>query len=364
MTRVLWIAGIEPNKLGGFERMCAELARLGRSRGVDVHFVFECGPCPELAARLTDAGATVHVIPRVGLPTLGHSLVLGALLLRLRPRVMHLHFFELFGTFSLIAWILRVPVVATYHYSGDTRPRPGLRRWLKQLRQMLFGRVVTAITAVSESARDKIAGDYMVSRDRVRVIYNGTDVGTTPEWREAAVGPRLAFVGNLSREKGAHIAIEALAILADRLPDARLTVIGDGREGGNLRHLAAARTLDRRVSFLGMRSDVGALLRAHDMLLVPSIWKEAFGFVIIEAMAAGCPAVASEVGGIPEIIADGIDGLLVPPDDPAALAAAVARLWDDPILRRSLVDNARTKVAGRFALDQIVREYWDIYPAL
>jgi glycosyltransferase involved in cell wall biosynthesis len=367
LTSVMWVAGLVPNKMGGFERMCAEVARQGEERNVDVQFVFEGQPCEALRARLSSSGAAFHVIPGVGSLRWKQALALCKLLRRVRPQAIHLHFCEFFVPFFPMAGLLRIPIIATYHYSGDAVPTRGIRRWLKQIRRFAFAGPIMRITAVSFAARDKFVGDYLVPRTQVCIIYNGTDefdCGATPDIiaLQAEEGPKAAFIGSLTREKGVHVAIRAVAASISRLPAIRLSIVGEGPELSNLKRLVTECGINDRVRFLGLRDDVGALLTQHDVMLAPSIWKEAFGYVLIEAMAAGCPTIASAVGGIPEVISDAEDGLLVPPDDPQALSEAIVRLWNDLELRARLVTNARTKVATRFSVAKIVRDYWDQYP--
>jgi glycosyltransferase involved in cell wall biosynthesis len=363
----MWVAGLVPNKMGGFERMCAEFAHQGRARKVDVQFVFEGQPCEALRAKLASSGASYHVIPGVGSLRWKQTLALFILLRRVRPRAIHLHFCQFFVPFFPLVGLLHIPIIATYHYSGDAAPARGIRRRLKQIRRLAFAGPIKRITAVSLAARDKLVDDYLVPRSQVSIIYNGTDerdreappnIVASP----AGAGPKAAFIGSLTREKGVHIAIRAIAACISRLPAISLSIVGEGPELTNLNRLVTECGINDRVMFLGLRDDVGALLTQHDLLLAPSIWKEAFGYVLIEAMAAGCLTIASAVGGIPEVITDAEDGVLVPPNDPQALSEAIVRLWNDSELRARLVANARIKVATRFSLAKIVRDYWEQYP--
>jgi glycosyltransferase involved in cell wall biosynthesis len=365
----MWVAGLVPNKMGGFERTCAAFARQGEARNVAVHFVFEGPPCETLRTQLSLSGATFHVIPEVGSLRWKQALALCVLLRRVRPQAVHLHFCEFFVPFFPMAGLLRIPIIATYHYSGNAAPARGIRRWLKQIRRVAFAGSLMRITAVSLAARDKLVSDYLVPRGQVSIIYNGTDeldCGATPNSvaLRAEAGPQAAYIGSLTREKGVHVAIQAIAASTSRLPAIRLSIVGEGPELSNLVHLVTQYGIDDRVTFLGLRDDVGALLSRHDVVLVPSIWKEAFGYVVIEAMAAGCPVIASSVGGIPEVISDAVHGLLVPPDDAQALSDAIVLLWNDLGLRTRLVANARTEVATRFSLEKVVRDYWNQYPQL
>jgi len=393
--RVLWIVGLVPNKVGGFERVCVRLAQRNRVDGVDTHFVFEAPPCTALATQLAAHGAAWHVVPQVGVLGWREDLALWRLLRRIRPDVVHLHFCAFLCVFFLLASMLRAPLFATYHYSGAPTPAQGWRRLVKRLRLSLFSGSIRGMTAVSCAARDKLVVDYLLPRERVSVIYNGTDLaggvapapaGVTSLSAVAAApaspgvdgaaasalapppaqasGPTVAFVGALIPEKGAAVAIRALAASLDLLPAARLTVVGEGPELASLQRLAAALGLRERIAFLGLRSDVAQILTQQDMLVVPSIWAEAFGFVVIEAMAVGCAVIASEIGGIPEIVTDNEDGLLVPAGDCAALGQAIGRLWSDAPLRRRLVSKARETIEARFTLTQCVDQYRELYARL
>jgi glycosyltransferase involved in cell wall biosynthesis len=149
--------------------------------------------------------------------------------------------------------------------------------------------------------------------------------------------------------------LAAVAALGDQR--VTLSVVGDGPERPRLERLAADLGIEDRTEFLGLRDDVDELLRRSDLFVHPAIWGEAFGLTITEAMASGCPVVASNVGGIPELIEDGITGLLVPPADDEALRKAIARLIDDRDLRHRLSVQARARVLERFGLEQCVQAH-------
>jgi len=118
------------------------------------------------------------------------------------------------------------------------------------------------------------------------------------------------------------------------------------------------------VRLLGKRDDVHEILGASDLFVCPSVWDEALGYVILEAMAVGLPAVASRVGGIPEVVAEGETGLLVPPRDPGALAAAIDQLLADPAARERMGRAARRAVEARFSLDQAIDRTIALYQEL
>ena len=156
-------------------------------------------------------------------------------------------------------------------------------------------------------------------------------------------GKTLVFAGRLGPQKALGVALQALV----DVPDVTLAVAGDGPERSALERRVGELGLDGRVSFLGSvpRAQVLRLFRAADASVLPSAW-ENFPHTVVEALAVGCPVIATAVGGVPEVVRDGENGLLVPPGDPAALAAAIERFFSDGELRARLADAAPPSVEG------------------
>jgi phosphatidylinositol alpha-mannosyltransferase len=218
----------------------------------------------------------------------------------------------------------RAPVVGTFH-SGATRARlydlaaPVLRRAAAHLAVRI---------AVSERAADferaRIGGEF-------RIVPNGVDVARFADAEPADLGPgrKLLFVGRLDERKGFPVAIEAFERLAPDRPDIHLVVVGDGPQRNAVDRLPTM--LRARVTMLGAvpNEELPPIHAACDLYLGPSTGGESFGVVLVEAMAAGLPGVASDTPGYDEVVTDERLGLLVPPRDPAALAAAAARVLDD-----------------------------------
>src|SRR5205085_5387397 len=186
---------------------------------------------------------------------------------------------------------------------------------------------------------------------RVRRVYHGIEPPVTQaleregqrirsELGIAADDFVVGNVGRLSLQKGQRHLIAAMPMLLERVPRAHAVIAGRGDLEEYLRDLSLEFGVADRVHVLGPRRDVPALMHAIDVFVMPSIW-EGFGLVLLEAMAAGRPIVASRVATIPEVVADGETGLLVPAGDPLALAEALAALADEPMLA------ARFGAAGR-----------------
>jgi len=166
-------------------------------------------------------------------------------------------------------------------------------------------------------------------------------------------GPVVLFVGQLIERKGPQDLLAAHELVLQAFPDAQLVLVGKGPAE------AAARALfdgAPRVHWLGFRRDVAAVLKAMDVLAVPSHW-EGFGLVAAEALAAGVPVVAADASSLPEIVRDGREGLLVPPGDVDALAAALIRLGRDPAERLRMGAAGPPRVAAEFSLDGMIDRY-------
>jgi glycosyltransferase involved in cell wall biosynthesis len=219
-------------------------------------------------------------------------------------------------------------------------------RALRALRNLALRRVDRLVCPSDYLAR--LAVSWGVSPDRVDVLPNPAPL--IPELRpreelrrELGIeGPTLAFAGRLTRQKALELAFAAVA----RCDRVHLLVAGDGPDRARLEQLAGSLGVDGRIRFLGPTDRLGVLelFRAADACLLSSAW-ENFPHAVVEALAVGAPVIATAAGGVAEIVHDGENGLLVPPGDVAALAAAVRRFFEEPALARSLGEAAPGSVA-------------------
>lgn len=269
-------------------------------------------------------------------------------------------------TCDLYANILGLPGAAL----AGVPVRIGSRRELNpdktagQIRlQRLAYRSATTVVANSSAAR------AMLEREGVRtgsiaVIPNGVDLEAHPDRpRDGADGaPVVITVANLRPEKSHETLIEAVALLAPEFPSLQLQIVGDGPRRAALEALVRTRHLEDRVSFMGHREDVPALLQRADIFVLPSR-SEAFPNGVIEAMAAGLPVVASAVGGLLDLIAHGHTGLLADPGSPDLLADALRRLLRDRALAGRLGRAAREHVTNTYSFERMVAAFEDLYLA-
>jgi glycosyltransferase involved in cell wall biosynthesis/O-antigen ligase len=250
------------------------------------------------------------------------------------------------------------PLVWHLHEIVDHRSGKGI---LLGLVRLLADRLVV----VSEAARSAL-GRAGLSRI-LSVIPNGVP-DRRPPW-EPATPPVVAYVGRLSERKGPGLVVEAAGLLAARHPSARWVFEGDEFAGGSelltsLKARVAVLGLSERVEFRSFREDVTDLYGEALIVVSPSVLPESFGLVLLEAMMAGRAVVASAHGGAKELVADGETGLLVPPGDAAALAAALSSLLDAPSRARAMGRAGRERALARFSLASAVPRFEALYTDL
>jgi glycosyltransferase involved in cell wall biosynthesis len=278
------------------------------------------------------------------------------------PDIMSVHTAKAGWIGRAVAARLRIPTVYTPHgWPVGVRmgPRAGI---LFEWAERLASRWTSAIICVCEAERD-LALDKRVARaDQLHVVHNG--VHDIPAGLRAQAGeapPRIVTVARLEAPKDPVTLLRALDII--RSQPWELDLVGDGPLEPELRKLAAGMGIADRVRFLGyVRDPAEVLVRAQ--LFVLSSCSEGFPRSVLEAMRAGLPVVASAVGGIPEAITDGIEGLLIPRGDPSALAAALSGLLASGERRRQMGLRARQTYEERFRFERMAGETEAVYARL
>lgn len=273
--------------------------------------------------------------------------------------MVHLHTGRANWLGGLAARMAGRPAVTTRRM--DRRVKTGWRT------RLIYGSLVRRAVAISPAVRAQLAAGG-VPDEMTRLIWSAVEPSRLEARRpRAAVRAELAAgedelvlfaAGALVERKGIDVLLEALERLGAAGP--RLWVAGDGPEAGALAARADALGLQARVAWLGRRTDVPDLLAACDIFVMPSR-AEGLGVAALEAMAAGRPVVASRVGGLGEVVIDGRTGRLVPPGDPAALAAALAELGPDESSRSALGAAGRERLAQGFLAEQMVDAYEALY---
>jgi glycogen(starch) synthase len=373
--RVLLVPSAYHPRVGGIEELTRQLALHLDARGHRVLVLTNRWPATAPASELLDGlevrripmelpAATARGLARFAVQAPRSAASFLSLVRRFRPHVVHL---QGAGPNAAYAAALRpllgAPVVLTAQgeFRNDAHGAFDVSLSLRLgLRSLL--RHAAAVTAPSRFTLAELESALEVRAPR-EVVRNGV----APEQFRLARGEPNGFgryllaVGRLVEQKAFDVLLEAFAAVRPQLGGMRLLIGGDGPERARLERQAERLGLDGSVVFLGAvgRERVAELLTGAEAFALPSR-KEAFGIALLEAMAAGTPAVAAAAGGIPEFVRDGDNALLVPVDDAGALASALVRLARDPDLRRRLAEGGR-RSAAEMSWDRIAAGYERIY---
>jgi glycosyltransferase involved in cell wall biosynthesis len=349
--------------VGGAERHITHLVRL-----LDPER-FECMVCcikePGALAPDVEAAGVELVALRSGTRQAASALLrLTHLMRRFRPHVVTMNGFNAEVLGRAAATLAGVPArVVWKHNCGDVR-----RRLRARVLDRLMDRATDYYFGVAFGQVPYLVNELALRGDKIRIIRNGVDPSAyappgEERRREVAaslgIAPGERVVGILAvlrPEKDHATFLRAGRRVIDRMPEARLLVVGDGPCRADSERLAAELGLGDRVIFAGMRSDVADVLGVVDVIVLSSFTIECFPFSILEAMSAGVPAVCTAIGGLPELIEDGVTGHLVAPRDPAGLAEGILRVLEPEGRAREMGAAARRRLEERFTLQRSVRE--------
>ena len=260
---------------------------------------------------------------------------------------------------------LKIPYVTTWH--GIYKRRVGRVLW------QCTGEKTIAISGL---VKEHLTKDFHLPEERIRRVYNGINgnhYATLPDsailetcrkqWGISQDQPVIGGIGRLAagRVKGFDSLLVATHLLKKRIPDIRLLIVGDGPRRPFLEDIARRLKVQDRVYFVGSVNDIRIPLALMDLFVFTSRWPEAFGLTVVEAMAAAKAVIATNVGAVPEIIQHGVNGWIVPPDDPMALADAIEQLLHDPDQMEKLAHQAQQHAQEFFNLERVTMEVEGVY---
>ena len=258
--------------------------------------------------------------------------------------------------------------VRTVVHTDHARDFPDKLRYV--VAEHLLSHYVYRMVGVSDQTTRNLRRYERIPLRKLKTIPNGISgaryrVATDPAAKRRELGlresgPVIGLAARLTEQKGVRYLLDAMPALVARFPDLTLVIAGIGVLEPELRAQAAASGVADHVRFVGVRRDMPELLQLFDVFCVPSIW-EGLPMSVLESLAAGCPLVASAVGGVPSAIEHGVSGLLLPPRDPAALADAISTLLRDPALARRYAAAGRRVFDERFSAEAMTRQYERLY---
>jgi len=362
---------ITSTNVGGAEKAILQLIRnLDRQEfKIYVCSVKKPGPFAQALAAEADGFFSLNLAENGGAAALINFLpgllLLIRLLRRISPAILHCFLFRANLLGRIAGSIAGVPVVISsvrVIEAGSV---------FKNAIDRLTAALTDKYIAVSDAARAYTIKHSNVSPQKIITIYNGIDSRNTcleapVSRRDLAVDEKdvvLAIIGRLHKQKGHLLLLEALPFILPKAPRTRVLFCGAGREEARLREIVAHRGLAEHVRFLGLIENASQILPHIDVLVLPSLW-EGMPHVVLEAMAAGRPVVASRIAGMGELVEDGKTGILFRSGDPRSLAEALLKLITNRELARTMGDAARERVMKNFQLKETVQKTVRLYHKL
>ncbi len=369
---------------GGSGIIATELAHELAVRGNEVHLISYSRPVRMYRG---DGLYFFHQIPVMIYPLFEYPPYESALVSRLVEialkhdlDILHVHYAVPFaGAAYMTKHILKqqhnkvLPYIVTLHGTDITLVGKD-KSFAPVVRFGLFN--ADGITAVSRFLKNETVENFGIPAERIRVIYNF--INTTQHNREYCkraqyldrwrrfIAPRNEFIichiSNFRPLKRIDVLLKSFRKVIDDGINAKLVLVGDGPERQNMELLARNLNLEDKALFLGVQEDVRDILCISDLFVLTSE-SESFGLVLLEAMAMGCPVVASETGGIPEVVRDGIEGLLCPVNDVDSFALAIKKVLTNPELHERLARNAVAR-AKKFDASVVIPQYEKVYKGI
>jgi glycosyltransferase involved in cell wall biosynthesis len=355
--RVVSVFGVKPSRIGGGEVFARALSSRLVGRGWESVLCYECLPEGEVRRFLELPNVTFDVLKDSWKFAARPAGDLAAILKRHPADILHLYFT---GFLSPYPWVARWRGVTKVFFTDQGSHPEGYvatrRPAWKRLAARALNLPLNQVICISDYNVDCMLRRDLIDAGRVMRIYNSVDLAATHGDGAAfrmrhgipAGAPVVAQASWMIPEKGISDLIEAARIVLDRIPQAHFLLAGEGKHREEYMAMARDLGMDSHFTWTGLVQNPVSegLYAAADVVCQVSRWEEAFGWVIAEAMAAGRPLVATRVGGIPELVADGRSGFLVAPRAPAEIANRLVQLLEDPALR------ARLGAAGRLAAEQ------------
>jgi glycosyltransferase involved in cell wall biosynthesis len=320
----------------------------------------------KLAQKVRELNIPVVVVNETEIPFLKTFLIAKKVLNQLRPNIIHSHRYKE----NILAYLLSktqksTSLIETQHgmpemYENGTEKSSIQHRIVSKLNFFILSKCFQNIVAVSKDIQEIFINQYDFSRDKVKVIYNGInipeDITPLPQKDSFIIGSS----GRLFPVKDYSLMVEVAREISRQNSDIRFELAGDGPESGKLERLIEKYGLQRTFATRGFLDHVSVFYRRLDLYLNTSL-HEGIPMSVLEAMSFSIPVVAPDVGGLREIIDDGVDGYLVGSRNPKDFAEKCLTLYKNRSLRKQMGSAARDKVLSKFSLENMVRQYYSLY---
>ncbi len=351
--------------LGGLQQVVITLCRTINRELFDVSVLClrEKG---EFTGEVEKLGIPVYLLPQTPSGVDYFAFIKVARLLRKhRIDIVHTH-----NTQPMIDGVIGslLAGVRTIIHTDHARSFPDKKRYM--VAEWFLSHFVFRVVGVSEHTAYNLHRYERISTKKIAVIYNGIDaairtlsVDLQKKRTELGIegnGPVIGLGVRLSQQKGISFLLDAMPRIVEQYSGITLVIAGSGYLENELKEKTATLNLQRNVIFGGLRTDMQEVIRLFDCYVLPSLW-EGLPMVLLEALAIGCPIVATDVGGNSSVIHSGVNGILVKPEDPTALADAVISILSDPAMQRKYSENGQRIFNTKFEASVMTRAYERLY---
>lgn len=375
MKTVVSVFGLNPEKISSTEAFARELSvQLGKLGWRSV-LCFATEPSPLVAEFLRLPNVQIEIVHDPWTTTLKNVSDLKRVLRRYRPEILHMH---LTGFLSPFPWLARFLGVRKVFFTDQgSRPAKHISKraplWKRAMTRVI-NFPITGVTSGSQFGCECFKAMDVLPTELFRCIYNAVDLsrlnvspdaGRNLKRKHLIPDDRLVVVqvSWIIPEKGIDTLLEAARLILERRDDVHFLIVGEGAYRAQYMRLAEQRGIARHVTWTGLVQDPfqEGVYSAADVVCQVSRWQELFGYTIAEAMASNKPVVATRVGGIPEVVQDGVTGFVVPPEDPAQVAQGIVRLLENRALREEMGRAGRSAVESKFNLHRNVPQLLELY---
>ncbi len=370
--KLMYVLALAPGKIGGIEKFLRYFVEALDRAGWDAVLCFEGLIAPEFRAYISRPGVTLELLPNQGDLGLASAGALWKLLRKHRPAVF---VYAFHGVLRVFPWLAKLSGVRRIFFNDHSSRPPGQAPGPLSLPKRIVGRLLTSpltgIVSVAEFTERTGKAFGLTSAPGV-IIHNGVELPTFDRSRGVAFRKRynipqdaivLAQVCWMVEVKGVETMLRAAATLVQQQPHLHLLLVGEGPKLNDYKALANTLGLESAVTFTGKLANPTAsgLFEAANIYCQPSLWQEASGLAVMEAMSFRLPVVASNIGGLPESVYDGQTGYLVPPGDSEALSRALALLIHDRDLRERLGQNGYRRIDVHHQVKHVAERYVELF---
>lgn len=370
--KILHIMRLNPRAFRSFEEYLLLLAKRLSSKEYKCFFVFIKAPPEWIKEKFENAGAKVFEMDlnKFGFES---SIKLFRLIKTEKINIIHTSFMHFFTLYNIIFKLAGASKIIHHQHGAVIKKRDNIfKEILKRIRNVVTTKWIYKILAVSDFIGNQLRKNYNFKPDKIKTIYNGININRFSVEKDESIykeykipdGAKIVIaIAYLTQGKGIDYLLNAVPSVIEETPNTYFFIVGDGPCLTKYKDLVKNLNVEKNVIFTGLRNDVERYLKISDIAVIPSNCGEAFSLVAAESMCSGLPVIASIDGGIPEIVVDGVTGILVHPADPRAISRAIKKLLQNPALSEKLGKAGRERVINYFSLDRMINNIISIYEA-